>query len=224
MPNEDFWGLNKPSYIEHQQKLEAERVAFMANNPYGYNMQLQNIQTGMLAESEVGSNRAPPMLLSLEDFPSWRGRFETHLNGQDTSLWQFVETKYERPIFENTPDLVAINSMTPEQRKNYDSEKKAYAHLTQALPRTIFHQFAQCKTTYDMWKAIELRVEGDEKMRQVKVALIKREFEALSHIGNESLSEMIKLFYHLMTKMENYKIVNTANELVKRFADGLLAK
>ena len=127
MSNEDFWGFKKPSYIAHQAKLEAERVTFMANNPYRYNMQLQNLQTRMLAESEVGSNRAPPMLLSLEDFPSWRGRFETHVNGQDTSLWKFVETKYERPISENTPDLVAINSMTPEQRKDYDSEKKARA-------------------------------------------------------------------------------------------------
>ena len=75
-----------------------------------------------------------------------------------------------------------------------------------------------------MWKAIELRVEGDEKMRQAKVALIKREFEAFSHIGNESLTETIERFYHLMTEMANYKIVNTANELVKRFTDGLPAK
>jgi len=112
MSNGDFWGFNKPSYIAHQAKLEAERVAFMANNPYGYNMQIQNIQTRMLAESEAGSNRAPPMLLGMEAFPSWRGRFETHLNGQDTSLWQFVETKYVRPTSENTSDIVSINSMS----------------------------------------------------------------------------------------------------------------
>ena len=69
MSSDDIWGFNKLSYIVHQAKLEAERVAFMANNPYGYN----NMQMHMLAESEAGSNRAPPMLLSIEDFPSWRG-------------------------------------------------------------------------------------------------------------------------------------------------------
>ena len=143
MSNVDFWGFNKPSYIAYQAKLEVERVAFMANNPYGYNnMQMQTLQTRMLAENEAGSNRAPPMLLSMEDFPSWRGRFETHLNGQDTSLWQFIETNYVRPTSENTSDIVAINNMSTEQRKNYDSEKNVYAQLTQALPRTIFHQLA----------------------------------------------------------------------------------
>ena len=83
MSNEDFWGFNKPEFITQQQKLVADRAAFMANNPYGYNnMQMQTLQTRMLAESEAGSNRAPPMLLNIEDFPSWRGRFETHINGK----------------------------------------------------------------------------------------------------------------------------------------------
>ena len=79
--------LTNQSLLHNNKKLAADRAAFMANNPYGYNMQMQTLQTRMLAESEAGSNRAPPMLLSIEDFPSWIGRFETHINGQDTSLW-----------------------------------------------------------------------------------------------------------------------------------------
>ena len=65
---------------------------------------------------------------------------------------------------ESSPIPIPLNEMTPQQRKDYDAEKKAYAQLTQALPRIIFHQFAKCKTAHDMWKSIELRVEGDEKI------------------------------------------------------------
>ena len=83
---------------------------------------------------------------------------------------------------ENSPIPTPLSEMTPQQRMDYDAEKKAYTQLTQVLPRTVYHQFAQCKTTYEMWTSIELRIEGDLKMRQAKLALIKREFEAFCHI------------------------------------------
>ena len=88
----------------------------MANNPYGYTTPIQNMQAILISETETGSNRAPLMLLNIEDFSSWRGRFETHLNDQNTNLWQFIAVKYERPVTENTLEPVAINSMTPQQR------------------------------------------------------------------------------------------------------------
>ena len=113
MSNEDFWGFNKPEFQAQQQKLVADRAAVMENNPYSYNMQLQTLQTRMLAESEAGSSRTPPMLLNIEDFPSWRGRFETHVNGQDTSLWQFIETKYVRPMPDNSLIPIPLLEITP---------------------------------------------------------------------------------------------------------------
>ena len=85
---------------------------------------MQTLQTRMLAESEAGSSRAPPMLLNIDDFPSWRGRFETHINGQDTSLCQFIEAKYVRPMPESSPIPIPLNEMTPQQQKDYDAEKK----------------------------------------------------------------------------------------------------
>ncbi|KAD7116854.1 hypothetical protein E3N88_04122 [Mikania micrantha] len=60
----------------------------------GQNFKIHSI---LISETEVGSANKVPKLLDLTDYDNWKGRFETHLNGTDTNLWERILSPYERP-------------------------------------------------------------------------------------------------------------------------------
>ena len=94
----------------------------------------------MMLENESGSGTKVPKLTDLDEYPHWKGRCEIFLNGVDTNLWMAIENGYSQPMGTDgspiTPDRMAEN-----HRKLFDAEKKAYANLSQAIPRDLFHQF-----------------------------------------------------------------------------------
>ncbi|KAJ0894393.1 hypothetical protein HanPSC8_Chr09g0388571 [Helianthus annuus] len=51
--------------------------------------------------------------------------------------------------------------MLEDDKKAYDLEKKAFATLTQALNKDIYHQFSYCKDTKTLWDALVARGEGN---------------------------------------------------------------
>ncbi|MDV3199495.1 MAG: hypothetical protein Q8874_02895, partial [Sweet potato little leaf phytoplasma] len=90
----------------------------MANN------QNTKLQTIIISENESGNANKAPKLLSLEDYPHWKDRFETYINGVNTNLWITIEKGYVRPIVEGTGDYVEVSAMKDKERKEYDTEKK----------------------------------------------------------------------------------------------------
>ncbi|KAF5820025.1 putative transcription factor interactor and regulator CCHC(Zn) family [Helianthus annuus] len=103
----------------------------------------------------------------------------------------------------------------------YDLEKKAYAILTQALSKDIYHQFVSFKTTKKLWDALKTRGVGNEATRQLRHDLLKKEFDGFTCMDKESLGDMTSRFYHLLTELNNFGVVTTTAEVVKKFADAL---
>ena len=71
------------------------------NDMYGLVSQNNRVQSILLNDSESGSTNKAPKLMTLDDYPHWKSRFETHLNGVDTNLWVSIEVGYTRPQAEN---------------------------------------------------------------------------------------------------------------------------
>ncbi|KAD6118823.1 hypothetical protein E3N88_10094 [Mikania micrantha] len=110
--------------------------------------QNSKIQSILISETESGSTNKVPKLLDLTDYENWKGRFETHLNGTDTNLWERILFAYERPKVVGTDLDQTIDRLDVEQRKKYDYEKKAYWMLSEVIPNQILHQFDEHKTSY----------------------------------------------------------------------------
>ncbi|MFS8024927.1 hypothetical protein Hanom_Chr16g01469021 [Helianthus anomalus] len=62
-------------------------------------------------------------------------------------------------------------------KKAYDLEKKAFAILTQALHKDIYHQFAYCTTRKNLWDVLEARGEGNATTRKIRHDVLKKKFE-----------------------------------------------
>ncbi|KAJ0799993.1 putative transcription factor interactor and regulator CCHC(Zn) family [Helianthus annuus] len=183
--------------------------------------QTPSIQSILLSESETGSLNRPPKLMHLNEYPGWVDRFHTYVLGQNTELWLRCTKDFDQAI-ETTASTTATFADLPEnQKKAYDLEKKAYAILTQALSKDIYHQFVSCKTTKKLWDALKTRGVGNEATRQLRHDLLKKEFDGFTCMEKESLGDMTSRFYHLLTELGNFRVVTTPAEVVKKFADAL---
>ncbi|KAJ0465996.1 putative transcription factor interactor and regulator CCHC(Zn) family [Helianthus annuus] len=186
--------------------------------------QSQSLQNLLISESETGSNNRPPKLNHMNDFPSWKNRFHTYVQGQSTDLWTCFINAFNTNLETAASTSEGYANMLENDKKAYELEKKAFATLTQALNKDIYHQFSYCKTTKALWDALVARGEGNAAARKSWHDLLKKEFESFQFLENETLNDMITRFYHLISEMCAYGVVSTQQDMVSRFADALPPK
>uniref|UniRef100_A0A251SRW4 Uncharacterized protein n=1 Tax=Helianthus annuus TaxID=4232 RepID=A0A251SRW4_HELAN len=140
--------------------------------------QSQSLQNLLISESETGSNNRPPKLNHMNDFPSWKNRFHTYVQGQSTDLWTCFINAFNTNLETAASTSEGYANMLENDKKAYELEKKAFATLTQALNKDIYHQFSYCKTTKALWDALVARGEGNAAARKSRHDLLKKEFES----------------------------------------------
>ncbi|KAJ0510744.1 hypothetical protein HanIR_Chr11g0544191 [Helianthus annuus] len=186
--------------------------------------QNQSIQNLLINESEAGSNNRPPKLNHMNDYPSWKNHFHTYVLGQNTELWMCFTTPYNTALEEAGSNAATLENMLEGDKKAYDMEKKTFSILTQALHKDIYHQFAYCTSTKNLWDILVTRGEGNAATRKVQHDLSRKEFEGFLFMENETLTEMTTRYYHLISKMYSYKVNASEQEMVMRFAEALPPK
>ncbi|KAJ0599112.1 putative transcription factor interactor and regulator CCHC(Zn) family [Helianthus annuus] len=208
------WAESPVSTSSQTNATPAGQWAFVSN-------QTPSIQSLLLSESETGSLNRPPKLMHLNEYPGWVDRFHTYILGQNTELWLRFTTEFDQSIEVAASSTATFADLPDDQKKTYDLEKKAYAILTQALSKDIYHQFVSFKTTKKLWDALKTRGVGNEATRQLRRDLLKKEFDGFTCMDKESLGDMTSRFYHLLTELTNFEVTTTPTEVVKKFADAL---
>ncbi|KAF5775798.1 putative transcription factor interactor and regulator CCHC(Zn) family [Helianthus annuus] len=208
------WAESPVSTSSQTNATQAGQWAFVSN-------QTPSIQSLLLSESETGSLNRPPKLMHLNEYPGWVDRFHTYILGQNTELWLRFTTEFDQTIEVAASSTATFADLPDDQKKTYDLEKKAYAILTQALSKDIYHQFVSFKTTKKLWDALKTRGVGNEATRQLRRDLLKKEFDGFTCMDKESLGDMTSRFYHLLTELTNFEVTTTPTEVVKKFADAL---
>ncbi|KAJ0797337.1 hypothetical protein HanPI659440_Chr04g0172681 [Helianthus annuus] len=142
--------------------------------------QTPSIQSILLSESETGSLNRPPKLMHLNEYPGWADRFRTYVLGQNTELWICFTTDFDQAIEVAASTTASFADLPEDQKKIYDLEKKAYAILTQALSKDIYHQFVSFKTTKKLWDGLKTRGVG-MKQHVNCVMICSRKNSTVSH-------------------------------------------
>ncbi|KAD4385701.1 hypothetical protein E3N88_25870 [Mikania micrantha] len=140
--------------------------------------QNSKIHSILISETDSGSTNKVPKLLDLTDYENWKGRFETRLNGMDTNIWEKILSPYERPKVVGTDLNPTHDRLDVDQRKKYDSEKKAYwIESLEALItryRHLLTEFRKCGIEYTEEEKIDCFAEALPK-RWNSLVLILRE-------------------------------------------------
>ncbi|KAF5760153.1 putative transcription factor interactor and regulator CCHC(Zn) family [Helianthus annuus] len=210
-----------PSWAESPVSTSSQANAISSGQWALVSNQTPSIQSILLSESETGSLNRPPKLMHLNEYPGWVDRFRTYVLGQNTELWICFTTDFDQAIEVAASDTATFADLPEDQKKTYDLEKKAYAILTQALSKDIYHQFVSFKTTKKLWDGLKTRGVGNEATRQLRHDLLKKEFDCFMCVDKESLGDMTSRFYHLLTELNNFGVATTTAEVVKKFADAL---
>ncbi|KAF5756706.1 putative transcription factor interactor and regulator CCHC(Zn) family [Helianthus annuus] len=178
----------------------------------------------MQNDSETGTSTKPPKLNHINDWGWWKERLRTYVQGQGQDLWMCFFTPFENELEVAGSNPETYSTMSDDDKKKFELEKKAFMILTQALHRDIYHQFVYCTTTKSLWDMLTLRCEGNAQSRKIKQELLKKEFEGFTCMENEGLAELSTRFHHLLSEMFAFRVTATPQEMVKRFVDSLPAK
>ncbi|KAJ0683464.1 hypothetical protein HanPI659440_Chr16g0658571 [Helianthus annuus] len=157
-------------------------------------------------EHEVGTTNKPPKMMKVENYLTWKDRFQSFIEYQDTRMWICIEDGYTNPThdFEGRPRRTAYVNMQEADKKMYGAEKRALAAIKMSLPDSIKHTFKKYINSKDIWDALEKRYVGNADVKKNKVDLLKKQFAVFKYMKHESLEDT--RYYHLMSEMENYEI------------------
>ncbi|KAJ0448145.1 hypothetical protein HanLR1_Chr17g0671941 [Helianthus annuus] len=123
--------------------------------------QSSSIQAMMQNDSETSTSTKPPKLNHINDWGWWKERLRTYVQGQGQDLWMCFFTPFENDLEVAGSNPETYSTMSDDDKKKFELEKKAFMILTQALHRDIYRQFVYCTTTKSLWDMLTLRCEGN---------------------------------------------------------------
>ncbi|GJR77442.1 hypothetical protein Tco_0089807 [Tanacetum coccineum] len=111
------------------------------------------------------------------------------------------------PATENSPEVPerttveTVSTMSPENKDHYESEKEAIHLILTGIGDEIYSTVDACKTTHEMWEAIERLQQGESlNIQDVKTNLFWEFGKFTSHDG-ETIESYYTRFYKLMNEM-----------------------
>ncbi|GJT46074.1 hypothetical protein Tco_0954789 [Tanacetum coccineum] len=146
----------------------------------------------------VGSRNRPPML-ALGRYAQWQSLIIPAKEATDDS-----------PVVPERTTVETILNMSPENKEHYQSEKEAIHLLLTGIRDESYSTVDACKTSHDMWIAIERLQQGKSlNIQDVKTNLFWEFGKFTSHDG-ESIESYYERFYKMMNEMiRNNLIVAT---------------
>ncbi|GKB32328.1 hypothetical protein Tco_0871729 [Tanacetum coccineum] len=97
--------------------------------------------------------------------------------------------------------LDTFSNISPEKKAHYDTENEAIHLILTGIGDEIYSTINACKTTHDMWIAIERLQQGDSLNKQdVKTSLFW-EFGRFTSRDGESIESYYSRFYKMMNEM-----------------------
>ncbi|GJT57252.1 hypothetical protein Tco_0992306 [Tanacetum coccineum] len=160
-------------------------------------------------------------------YAQWRSRFlryiDTKANGEylkkcilkgpyklSMVVIEAVEGTENSPAIPRHEEIETIHNMSAENKPYYYAEKEAIFFLLTGIGDEIYSTVDACKTTKEMWIAIERLQQGESlNIQDVKTNLLWEFGKFTSHDG-ESMESYYSRFYKMMNELTRSNLqVNT---------------
>ncbi|GJU28181.1 hypothetical protein Tco_1166802 [Tanacetum coccineum] len=163
----------------------------------------------------VGSRDQPPMLATGR-YAQWQSCFLRYIDTNGDALRKCIlEGPYQpttvtipaAPAIENSPAVLerttveTILTMSPDNKAHYESEKEAIHLLLTGIGDEIYSTVDACKTTHEMWIAIERLQQGESLNNQDIKTNLFWEFRKFTSHDGESMESYYSRFYKMMNEM-----------------------
>ena len=154
-------------------------------------------------EPKGAYNRAP--IFDGENYDYWKECMTVYIHSVDMDVWdavangQFQSQVVANGVAQDKPKA----DWSDDDKKKVQYDLKARNILISSLGVNEFHSVSHCKTSKDMWDALETLHEGTDEVKQSKVNTLVQQYELFCMKDGETISSMQIRFTHIIDKLQN---------------------
>ncbi|RVX08755.1 hypothetical protein CK203_011054 [Vitis vinifera] len=131
----------------------------------------------------------------VKNYQVWVVKMKAYLRG--LGLWQWVETERQIQPLGNNPTLNQIKAHEEEEAK----APRALSYIHVVVSEPIFIRIMACKTPKEAWDKLKEMYLGSDRIRQMQILNMKRQFEVLRIKDNESIKEYVDRLMEVVNKI-----------------------
>ncbi|XP_027060902.1 uncharacterized protein [Coffea arabica] len=137
----------------------------------------------MEADTQSLFNHVNPPVFDGQNYQAWAVRMTVHLEALD--LWEAIEEDYDVPLLPANPTVAQMKNH--KDRKTRKSKAKAY--LFSAVSSNIFTRIMNLESAKDIWDYLKKEYQGNERMKNMQVLNLIREFEMVKMKESETIKD-----------------------------------
>jgi hypothetical protein len=157
-------------------------------------------------EPKGAYNRAP--IFDGENYDYWKECMSVHIQSVDMDVWDaIVNGRFQPQIAADGDNGVVLDKpkadWNDDDKKKVQYDLKALNILISSLGVNEYHSVSHCKTSKDMWDALETLHERTDEVKQSKINTLVQQYELFRMNDGETISSMQTRFTHIVNKLQN---------------------
>ena len=118
-------------------------------------------------------------------------------------LWDFVINGFN-DVIEPTQYAALTNSQKTQFKESRRKDAKELSLIEATMTKIVFPKIAATNYSKEAWDILEMNFNGTNKVRVVKLQMIRREFENLQMRDNEPIAEFRSRISTLINQLKSY--------------------
>ncbi|XP_074351974.1 uncharacterized protein LOC141691130 [Apium graveolens] len=137
--------------------------------------------------------------LTATNYGNWSIQMKVLLGSYDN--WDIVESGYDEPV-DATTEAALSNAEKIILKETRKKDKKALYTIIQGVDESTFENISNAKTAKDACEILQKSFQGVEKVKKVRLQVLRGEFENLKMKSSEYIGEFIKRLKTVTNEMK----------------------
>ncbi|XP_074334286.1 uncharacterized protein LOC141671793 [Apium graveolens] len=126
--------------------------------------------------------------LMATNYENWSIQMKVLLGSYDN--WDIVESGYDEPV-DATTEAALSNAEKMILKETRKKDKKALYTIIQGVDESTFEKISNAKTAKEAWEILQKSFQGVEKVKKVRLQVLRGEFENLKMKNSENIGEFV---------------------------------
>ncbi|XP_074373462.1 uncharacterized protein LOC141713786 [Apium graveolens] len=126
--------------------------------------------------------------LMATNYGNWSIQMKVLLCSYDN--WDIVESGYDEPV-DATTEAALSNAEKMILKETRKKDKKALYTIIQGVDESTFEKISNAKTAKEAWEILQKSFQGVEKVKKVRLQVLRGEFENLKMKNSENIGEFV---------------------------------
>ncbi|XP_074337573.1 uncharacterized protein LOC141674771 [Apium graveolens] len=137
--------------------------------------------------------------LTVTNYGNWSIQMKVLLGSYDN--WEIVENWFNEPI-DTAAEAALPNAEKTALKEIRKKDKKALYTIIQGVDESTFEKISNAKMAKDAWEILQKSFQGVEKVKKVRLQILRGEFENLKMKSSENIGEFVTGFKTVINEMK----------------------